>query len=90
MSDQTTMPSGEEDGEETLLTPEQMIQTIIAALEKEASAPNASARIANIRNLLTLLKAFFNEYSRGTLAPLLKRDLPLDLRPAEDRKKPPF
>jgi len=89
MSDQTTMP-GEEDGEETLLTPVQMIQKIITALEKEAFAPDASARTANIRNLLTLLKAFFNEYSRGTLAPLLKRDLPLDLRAAENRKKPPF
>lgn len=89
MSDQTTM-SGEEDGEETLLTPVQMIQAIIAALEKEASAADASTRIANIRNLLTLLKAFFNEYSHGTLAPLLKRDLPLDLRSAENRKKPPF
>jgi hypothetical protein len=89
MSDQTTIP-GEEEEEETLLTPVQLIQTVIAALEKEATAPDASARINNIRNLLTLLKVFFNEYSRGTLAPLMKHDLPPDLRSAESRKKPPF
>ena len=88
MSDQTTIPGEEE--EETLLTPVQLIQTIIAALEKEATAPDAPARINNIRNLLTLLKAFFNKYSRGTLAPLMRLDLPPDLQFAESRKKPPF
>ena len=89
MSDPATMP-GEEGGEETMLTPVQMIQTIIAALKKEANAPDASARINNIRNLLTLLEVFFEEYSQGTLVPLLKRDLPLDLRSAENWKKPPI
>jgi hypothetical protein len=88
MTNPTTTP-GEDDGEETILTPEQIIQTTIAALA-EASGADASARINTIRNLLTLLKAFFEEYSRGTLAPLLKRDLPLDLQSAESWKKSPF
>lgn len=89
MTNPATTP-GEDAGEETILTPEQIIQTTIAALEKEASGADASARIDNIRNLLTLLKAFFEEYSQGCLAPLLKRDLPLDLQSAESWKKPPF
>jgi hypothetical protein len=81
MSNAANKP-GDNDTEGTVLTPEQIINLIIAILEKEATAQDAPARLNTIRNLLTLLKVFFHEYSRGTLLPLLERDLPPDMRSA--------
>jgi hypothetical protein len=66
MSNPADQP-GDNDTEGTVLTPEQIINLIIAILEKEATAQDAPARLNTIRNLLTLLKVFFNEYSRGAL-----------------------
>jgi hypothetical protein len=81
----TQKSEGDREAEDTVLTPEQMINTLIAALENEANAQDAPARINNIQNLIKILKVFFNLYSQGNLTPLLERDLPLDMRSPKEK-----